>query len=684
MNSKRFLVTAALPYANGPLHIGHVAGVYLPADIFVRYQKLIGNDVAFVCGSDEHGAAITLKAKKEGLTPQQVVDTYHEINKKAFHDFGIEFDIYDRTSSEIHHKTAQEFFLTLLEKNAFTIEEREQYYDEQAQQFLADRYIKGKCPKCGYEEAYGDQCEKCGSTLSPNDLINPYSTLSGSTPVLKPTTHWFLPMQEHEAWLREWINNGSLNGQQLHNPKEWKNHVLGQCNSWIDGGLQPRAMTRDLDWGVKVPLENADGKVLYVWLDAPIGYISATKEWAALRGKNWKDYWQDPNTELVHFIGKDNIVFHCIIFPIILKTHGNYNLPVNVPAYEFLNLEGNKISTSRNWAIWLHEYLEDFPTKKDELRYVLTSIAPENRDSEFTWKDFQERVNSELVAILGNFVNRVVVLTNKYYNGLAPKAHTLTSEEQAIFSEINKITANIGTLINQYKLKEAQAEALKVARIGNKYLADHEPWKLVKTDPTRVETIMNVALQLTANLSIVLKPFLPDTAHKLEQMLNAKFEWQLAGEHNLIHQGHHINQAELLFAKFEDAQVQQQLDKLEASKTANAAVEPVKDSISFEDFTKLDLRIGTIVAAEKVKKAKKLLQLTINTGVDTRTIVSGIAEFFEPEALIGKQAVVLLNLEPRAIRGIESQGMLLMAENTKGELVMVQPANEIQPGSTVR
>ncbi len=690
---KRYTVTSALPYANGPLHIGHLGGAYLTADIFVRYLRKKGEDVAFICGSDEHGAAITIRAKKEGITPQAIIDKYHDINKKAFDEIGISFDIYHRTSSELHHKTSQEFFLQLHKNGSFTEQQSEQYFDEEAQQFLADRYILGTCPKCSNDSAYGDQCEKCGSALSPDDLINPKSTLSGKTPVKRPTSHWYLPMERHEGWLKEWIETGKLNGVVHHDPKDWKPQVLGQCKSWIDGGLQPRAMTRDLDWGVKVPLPGADGKVLYVWLDAPIGYISATKQWAADNGKNWEDYWKKEDTALYHFIGKDNIVFHCIIFPIILKEHGGYNLPVNVPANEFLNLEGNKISTSRNWAIWLHEYLEQFPNKKDELRYVLTAIAPEFRDSEFTWKDFQTRVNNELVAVLGNFVNRALVLTHKYYEGKVPAAGAWEAYDEQVRAEMLQIPKNIEEFIKAHRYREALAEAMNYARLGNKYLADTEPWKLIKTDPERVKTIMNLALQITAGLAAVVEPFLPFTSAKLNKMLNNSVSGWIENKNEFLAAGHQLGEAGLLFEKIEDSFVDEQVAKLEATKVqqmAAAASEPVegelkpaKELTSFDDFVKMDIRIGEIVAAEKLEKSKKLLKLTVDTGLDTRTVVSGIAEHYSAEEVVGKKVTLLANLAPRKIMGIESQGMILLAEDKAGKLAFVSPEKASDNGSVV-
>jgi len=684
--SQKYTVTAALPYANGPLHLGHVAGVYLPADIFVRFLRLKNEDVAFVCGSDEHGAAITLRAKKEGTTPQAIVDKYHSINKKAFNDFDISFDIYTRTSTDLHKETAQDYFKVLNDKGSFIKKTTEQYYDEEFNQFLADRYITGNCPKCDAEGAYGDQCEKCGSALSPTELVNPVSTLSGNTPTLKETSHWFLPMDQHEAWLKEWIKEGSFEGKQVHNPKDWRNQVNGQCMSWIDGGLQPRAMTRDLDWGVKVPVEGADGKVLYVWLDAPIGYISATKEWAAKKGKDWKDYWTG-DTKLVHFIGKDNIVFHAIIFPILLKEHGGFILPDNVPAYEFLNLEGDKFSTSRNWAVWLHEFMEANPDKKDELKYVLTSIAPESKDSEFTWKEFQSRINNELADILGNFVNRAVVLSNKYFEGKVPKRGELTDVDSDVLAQLKEYPSKIEKLIRAYKLREAQAEAINLARLGNKYLAETEPWKLAKTDMARVETIMNIALQITANLTIAFQPFLPQKAATIAEFLGMKMlKWDSLGSDSLLEEGHQLNKPSILIAKIEDKFVEEQIAVLEASKLANVETvfEPQKEEASFDDFTKMDIRVGEIISAEKVKKAKKLLKLTVDTGLDKRTVVSGIAEHYTPEEVIGKKVSILMNLAPRKIRGVESQGMILMAENDKGELSFISPEKNFEAGGEIR
>lgn len=683
MTKEKFTVTAALPYANGPLHLGHVAGVYLPSDIFVRFLRMNNHDVAFICGSDEHGAAITLRAKKEGITPQEIVDKYNGIIGKAFNDFDISFDIFHRTSSEIHHETAQEFFKVLDEKNQFTKETSEQYYDEEYDQFLADRYITGTCPSCKNENAYGDQCEKCGSALSPTDLINPKSTLSGKTPIMRTTSHWYLPMQDHEDWLKEWVKEGTLNGVQQHDASKWRNQVIGQCMSWIDSGLRPRAMTRDLDWGVKVPVEGGDGKVLYVWLDAPIGYISATKQWALDNNKDWKDYWTG-DRKLVHFIGKDNIVFHAIIFPILLKAHEGLILPDNVPAYEFLNLEGDKLSTSRNWAVWLHEYIESYPDKLDELKYVLTSIAPETKDSEFTWKEYQTRINSELADILGNFVNRALVLTQKYYEGKVPALGELTDYDKDVIAQIDAIPGKISTLVYNYKLREAQAEAMNLARLGNKYLADMEPWKLVKTDPIRVETIMNIALQITANLSIVLQPFLPATAEKLSEFLDFKTtEWDDAGKIDLIPSGHLTTKPSILFQKIEDALVEEEVAKLEATKTVETVFAPQKEDASFDEFSKMDLRLGTILEAEKVKKADKLLKLIVDTGIDKRTIISGIAKHYTPEEVIGKTVTVLMNLPPRKIRGVESQGMILMAEDAQGNLSFMSPEKDFEAGSGI-
>lgn len=686
MSKQKFTVTAALPYANGPLHLGHVAGVYLPSDIFVRFLRMNQHDVAFICGSDEHGAAITLRAKKEGISPQEIVDKYNGIIGKAFQDFDISFDIFHRTSAQIHHETAQDFFKVLNQKDEFTKETSQQYYDEEFQQFLADRYITGDCPNCKSPNAYGDQCEKCGSALSPTELINPKSTLSGKTPVMKETFHWYLPMERHETWLKEWIKEGTLDGVQQHDPKKWRNQVVGQCMSWIDSGLRPRAMTRDLDWGVKVPVTGGDGKVLYVWLDAPIGYISATKQWALDTGKNWEDYWKG-DRKLVHFIGKDNIVFHAIIFPILLKAHGDFILPDNVPAYEFLNLEGDKFSTSRNWAVWLHEYIAAYPEKIDELKYVLTSIAPETKDSEFTWKEYQTRINSELADILGNFVNRALVLTQKYYDGATPERGELTELDQEIIAQIEEIPGKISKYVYDYKLRDAQAEAMNLARIGNKYLADTEPWKLVK-DPEnaeRVATIMNIALQITANLSIALQPFLPGTAKKLSDFMNfSSSDWNSLGKMDLVPTGHQTEKPTILFPKIEDEMVALEVEKLEATKETESTFNPQKEETSFDDFTKMDIRLGTILSAEKVEKADKLLKLVVDTGLDKRTIVSGIAKHYSPEEVVGKTVSVLMNLAPRNIRGVESQGMILMAEDENGDLSFVVPEKDFKAGGEIR
>jgi methionyl-tRNA synthetase len=690
MNSlSKYTVTAALPYANGPLHLGHVAGVYLPADIFVRFLRLKGHDVVFICGSDEHGAAITLRAKKEGISPQEIVDKYNEIIGKAFKDFGVSFDIFHRTTAQIHHETSQDFFLKLYENGKFIEEVSEQYFDEEFQQFLADRYITGTCPKCSSEGAYGDQCEKCGSDLSPTDLINPISTLSNKTPILKSTSHWYLPMDRHEEWLREWIQDGVLDGKVQHQPKEWRNQVIGQCMSWINGGLKPRAMTRDLDWGVKVPLPTAEGKVLYVWLDAPIGYISATKQWALDNGKNWKDYWcknEAGDRKLVHFIGKDNIVFHAIIFPILLKDHGDFILPDNVPAYEFLNLEGDKFSTSRNWAVWLHEFIQAHPNRIDELKYVLTAIAPESKDSEFTWKEFQTRVNSELADILGNFVNRTLVLTHKYYQGVIPNPGSYSKEDEELINEIESTPSRVEKLIYAYKLREAQSEWMNLARIGNKYLADQEPWKLIKTDPERVKTILYLSNILTTQLTLIGRPFLPGTSDRLCQMLNiniAQATWDVKPS-SLLVGGHLIGTPEILFTKIDDSLVEDERTKLSKNNVITSKFPPMKDSISFDEFTKMDMRLATIVHAEKVEKADKLLKLIVKTGIDERTIVSGIAENYSPDEIIGKTVLVLLNLEPRKIRGIESQGMVLMAENEEGTLSFLSPEKAFDAGPIVR
>ena len=674
---KRYLITSALPYANGPVHIGHLAGVYVPSDIYTRYLRLKGYDVISVCGSDEHGVPITIKARKEGITPQQVVDRYHEIIEKSFRRLGMSFDIYSRTSSPTHRVTASDFFRKLYDEGKFIEQTSEQFYDEEAQTFLADRYIVGECPHCHNEKAYGDQCEKCGSTLSSNELINPRSAVSGAVPVKRETKHWYLPLDKYEGFLREWILEGH---------KEWKSNVYGQCKSWLDLGLQPRAVSRDLDWGIPVPVEGADGKVLYVWFDAPIGYISATKDLTP----DWEKYWKSEDTKMVHFIGKDNIVFHCIVFPSMLKAHGDYILPENVPANEFLNLEGDKISTSQNWAVWLHEYLDEFPGKEDVLRYVLCANAPETKDNDFTWKDFQSRNNSELVAVLGNFVNRALVLTKKYYDGAVPERGELTDYDEATIEELQKIKASLERNIEHYHFREALKDAMAYSRIGNKYLADTEPWKVVKTDPERVKTILNIALQITANIAIAIEPFMPFSAEKILKMLAVeKFGWEQLGSMELVAAGHTIGEAQLLFEKIEDDAIQAQLDKLEASRRAKLAAEAAqnvtqqKAEVSFDDFQKMDIRVSTILAAEKVAKTKKLLKLSIDTGIDKRTIVSGIAEYYTPEELVGRQVLVLTNLAPREIKGIESRGMILMAEDALGRLVLVQPEDKTMSGAMI-
>jgi len=670
-NPKRYTITAALPYTNGPIHIGHLAGVYVPSDIYARYLRLQGKDVAFICGSDEHGVAISMKAKKEGITPQQVIDKYDGIIRQSFLDFGISFDNYSRTSSQIHHDTAQEFFKKLYDNGDFIEEVTEQLYDAKADQFLADRFVTGTCPKCENPEAYGDQCERCGSTLNATDLINPKSTITGETPILKSTKHWFLPLDRYQDFLQKWILEDHA--------KDWKVNVLGQVKSWLDDGLKPRAVTRDLDWGIDVPVQGAEGKKLYVWFDAPIGYISSTKEWATRTGKNWEPYWKSADTKLVHFIGKDNIVFHCIIFPAMLKAEGSFILPDNVPANEFLNLEGNKLSTSKNWAVWLHEYLQDFPDKQDALRYALTANAPETKDNDFTWKDFQARNNNELAAVFGNFINRVVVLTNKYYNGIVPSPNEFSEVDEQTLIELKAYPAVISSSIERYRFREAQGELMNVARLGNKYLADEEPWKMVKTNPERVQTQMYIALQIAAALSILSEPFLPFTAKKLSNILKVThLDWNTVAEtSDLLTAGHQIGEAEILFAQIEDADIQKQIDKLEATKKANVmenqTIEPQKPASTFDDFSKLDLRVGTILEAEKMPKANKLLVLKVDTGIDIRTIVSGIAEHFSPEEVIGKRVTVLVNLAPRALRGVESQGMILMTNNKEGKLVFVNP-----------
>lgn len=673
---KRTTVTSALPYANGPVHIGHLAGVYVPADIYVRYLRLKGEEVLFIGGSDEHGVPITIKARKEGVTPQDIVDRYHTLIKDSFKEFGISFDVYSRTSSKTHHGVASDFFKKLYDKGEFIEKESEQYYDEEAKQFLADRYITGECPHCHAEGAYGDQCEKCGTSLSPLDLINPKSAISGSAPVLKKTKHWYLPLDKHEAWLREWI---------LDNHKEWRPNVYGQCKSWLDMGLQPRAVSRDLDWGIPVPVEGAEGKVLYVWFDAPIGYISNTKE---LLPDTWETWWKDPETRLVHFIGKDNIVFHCIVFPAMLKAEGSYILPDNVPSNEFLNLEGDKISTSRNWAVWLHEYLADFPGKQDVLRYVLTANAPETKDNDFTWKDFQARNNNELVAIYGNFVNRTLVLTHKYFEGKVPARAALTEYDQATLQEFKGVKEQVEQLLNNFKFREAQKEAMNLARIGNKYLADTEPWKLAKTDMERVGTILNIALQISANLSIAFEPFLPFSSAKLRGLLQLEtWNWENLGSLDLLATGSTIAPAELLFEKIEDAAIDAQINRLATIKVENEkqAYQPaaVKEATTFDDFMKLDIRVGTVLECQKVPKADKLLQFKIEDGMGTRTIVSGIAKYYNPEDLVGKQVCFIANFPPRKLKGIESQGMILSAEDADGRLVVISPSDKVTNGVSV-
>ena len=682
---KRHTITAALPYANGPLHLGHLAGVYISADIYARFLRSNGEDVAFICGSDEHGAAITLRAKKENKSPKEIVDEYHFSNKDIFEKLGISFDIYDRTSSKHHHETAQELFLEMDKKGAFVKKESEQYFDEEYQQFLADRYITGQCPKCGYQNAYGDQCEKCGSALSSSELIHPISTLSGKSPQLKSTTHWYLPLDRHEKWLSDWIQKGIYNGEQVHSPENWKNQVVGQCMSWIKAGLQPRAITRDLDWGVSVPVQDGEGKVLYVWFDAPIGYISATKKWANENGKSWEDYWKSKDTNLVHFLAKDNIVFHTIIFPAILSELDGYILPTNVPANEFLNLEGQKLSTSRNWAVWGKDYITEFPNQEDILRYVLCSIAPENKDSDFSWKDFQARNNNELCSIFGNFVNRTIVLTKKYYNRVTPSRNNLLKVDIELLKTIKETPENIAQAISSFRFRDAQGEAMKLARAGNKYLADTEPWKLIKTDPERVKTIMNISLQITANLAIVFEPFMPKKALELAELLNINLpRWDQAGKDQLINENHIINEPRILFQKIEDEKIDEQIKKLKNQDQKPNKYPPMKEEITFDEFSKMDLRVGTITAAEKIEKADKLLKLTVDTGIDVRTVVSGIAEHFKPQEVIGQKVSILLNLAPRKIRGVESQGMILMAETEMGELAFVSPTKEIDAGNTIR
>ena len=673
---QRTLVTTALPYANGPVHIGHLAGVYVPADIYVRYLRLKGEEVIHIGGSDEHGVPITIRAKKEGVSPQDVVDKYHYLIKKSFEEFGISFDIYSRTSSNIHKKTASDFFLELHNKGEFVEKTSEQYYDEEAQMFLADRYIMGECPHCGNQNAYGDQCESCGTSLSPTDLKNPRSTISGSKPVMRETKHWYLPLDKHEEWLRKWI---------LEDHKEWKANVYGQCKSWLDMGLQPRAVSRDLDWGVPIPLPDAKGKVLYVWFDAPIGYISNTKE---LLPDSWEKWWKQEDTRLIHFIGKDNIVFHCIVFPAMLKAEGSYILPENVPANEFLNLEGDKISTSRNWAVWLHEYLEDFPGKQDVLRYVLTANAPETKDNDFTWKDFQARNNNELVAILGNFINRALVLTQKYFDGKVPPIHELTDYDKQTLAEFADVKMAVESSLDTFRFRDALKEAMNLARIGNKYLADTEPWKLAKTDMARVETILNLSLQITANLAIAFEPFLPFSVDKMRNFINVKnLSWEQLGSVDILPAGHQLGTAELLFEKIEDDAIEKQIQKLLDTKKANEIAEhkvaPQKPTVTFDDFTKLDIRVGTVLECQKVPKTDKLLQFLLDDGMGKRTIISGIAAHYKPEDLIGKQVCFIANLAPRKMKGIESQGMILSVENADGSLSLIQPSKEVGPGSPV-
>lgn len=687
--SKRYTITAALPYTNGPIHIGHLAGVYVPADIFARYQRLKNNEVAFICGSDEHGVAISIKAKKEHTTPQAIIDKYHAIIKQSFADFGISFDNYSRTSLPIHHQTASDFFRKLYEQGDFIEEISEQLYDKEAHQFLADRFVIGTCPKCGNPEAYGDQCERCGSSLNATDLIDPKSSITGSKPTLKATKHWFLPLNRYQEFLEKWILEGHKN--------DWKPNVYGQVKSWLDDELKPRAVTRDLDWGIPVPVEGAEGKVLYVWFDAPIGYISSTKEWAERVGKDWRPFWQDKDTELVHFIGKDNIVFHCIIFPAMLKAEGSYILPTNVPANEFLNLEGNKLSTSKNWAVWLHEYLQDFPNQQDVLRYALTANAPETKDNDFTWKDFQARNNNELVAIFGNFINRVAVLTQKYYEGEVPAAGALNATDSETLQQLSELTQKIEQSLERYRFREAQQELMNIARLGNKYLADEEPWKLIKTDAERVKTVMYVALQVATALAITSEPFLPFTSEKLKNILQlGTTAWEQVKQNPtaLLPTGHKIGVATLLFEKIEDAAIAKQLERLENTKQANrqeaqaaaeVTVAPQKELISYDDFAKMDIRIGTILSAEKMPKADKLLILKVDTGIDQRTIVSGIAQSFNPEEIIGKRVTVLANLAPRKLRGVESQGMILMVENAEGKYRFIAPnGEEIANGAEVK
>lgn len=689
---KRRLITSALPYANGPIHVGHMAGAYLPADIYVRYLRSAGEEVLWVCGSDEHGAAITLRAKKDGTTPREIVDKYHLEMQGAFKGLDISFDHYSRTSSEKHHKVAQDFFLQLLKNDSFEVKTQEQYYDEEADQFLADRYITGTCPTCNADGAYGDQCEKCGSTLSPTELINPKSTLSGAKPVLKPTTLWYLPMGRHEEWLKDYIENGMLNGKAHHDAKAWKSHVVGQCKSWIDGGLQSRAMTRDLKWGVPVPVEGADGKVLYVWLDAPVGYITATMEWAEKNGQDWRDWWQNEDTELLHFIGKDNIVFHCIIFPILLKQHGGFILPHHVPANEFMNLEGDKISTSRNWAVWVSEFLENNPSGSDPMRYVLTSIMPEQRDSEFTWNDYRDRINNELADVLGNFVNRVLVLTRKYYDGVvpvAPNESVLTDVDKALIEVLEGAGERIGDLILRHRYREAQLEAMNVARRGNKYLTEEEPWKFQKTDPDRVRTIMHLACQVVGNLGIVLQPFLPRTAEKISISFGVNGSTWKDVSSTLVNNGTLLGDLPILFTKIDEETVEAEKAKLgnkgdDSTDSEKYTIMIQKDSTTFDNFSEMDLRVATVTECVAVKKTKKLLQLTVDTGLDVRTVVSGIAEHFSPEDVIGRRVVLLANLEPRTIKGVESCGMVLMASTNDGGLRFITPEEGVTPGNVIR
>ncbi len=685
MSHKRTTITSALPYANGPIHIGHLAGVYVPADIYARYLRLKGEEVLFIGGSDEHGVPITIKARQENCTPQDVVDRYHHMIKDSFERFGISFDVYSRTSAAIHHDTASAFFRKLYDNGQFIEKESEQYYDEETKHFLADRYIIGTCPHCSFEKAYGDQCENCGTSLSPTDLIKPRSVLSGHPPVMKKTRHWYLPLDQYEKMLRSWILEGHKH--------DWKPNVYGQCKSWIDQGLQPRAVTRDLDWGVKVPVEGTDGKVLYVWFDAPIGYISAAREWGEEKGTDWEKFWKDPDTKLVHFIGKDNIVFHCIIFPVMLHAEGSYILPENVPANEFLNLEGDKISTSRNWAVWLHEYLEDFPGKEDVLRYVLCAAAPETKDNDFTWKDFQARNNNELLAIFGNFVNRTLVLTHKYFEGQVPGLHgssgaaTLTTEDESALKQLADFPQQIMKSLDSYRFREALSELMNLSRLGNKYLTDAEPWKLFKENPERVATILNISLQICASLAVLSEPFLPFTASRLRAMLNLQpTTWQMAGSQSLLPTGHRIEKPELLFERIDDDQITKQVDKLQQTRLNNEPTStqpPFKAPIGYDDFAKLDMRTATVIKAEKVAKTKKLLKLELDTGLDKRTVVSGIAEVYDPASLVGKKVVLLANLEPRTIKGVESHGMLLMAENAEGDLAFIAPEKELENGCQI-